>query len=105
MGHAIGHWEGDTLVVDTVGFNDKTWLDRVGHPHSEALHVVERFRRVDQNSLQDDITIEDPKAYTRPWTIHRMFKSMQQWGQLESICEDQGDWANFVKTVTAAPKK
>ena len=68
MGDSIGHWEGDTLVADTVNFNDKTWLDRIGHPHSDALHVVERIRRVDHDHLEDDITIDDPKAYTKPWT-------------------------------------
>ena len=68
MGDSIGHWEGDTLVADTVNFNDKTWLDRIGHPHSDQLHVIERIRRVDHEHLQDDITIDDPKAYTKPWT-------------------------------------
>ncbi len=66
LGDSIGHWDGDALVVDTIGFNDKTWLDRAGHPHSTDLHLVERIRRVDQNTLQDDLTIEDPKAYTKP---------------------------------------
>lgn len=70
MGHSTGKYEGDTLVVDTVGFNDKNWLDRVGHPHSEALHLVERFRRVNQNSMEYKVTIDDPKAYKKPWTIN-----------------------------------
>ena len=65
MGSSIGKWEGDTFVVDTIGFNDKTWLDRLGHPHSEELHLVERFRRVDANTLQIDLTIDDPKGCTR----------------------------------------
>jgi hypothetical protein len=68
MGHSIGKYEGDTLVVDTVGFNDKNWIDRQGHPHSDALHLVERFRRVNQNSLEYEVTINDPKAYIKPWT-------------------------------------
>src|SRR3984957_12650132 len=55
MGNSIGKWDGDTLVVDTIGFNDKTWLDMVGHPHSDALHVSERARRVDRNTLEDDL--------------------------------------------------
>lgn len=67
MGHSIGKYEGDTLVVDTVGINDKTWIDRVGHPHSDALHLVERIRRVN-NSLEYEYTIDDPKAYVKPWT-------------------------------------
>ena len=69
MGSSIGTWEGDTFVVDTIGFNDKTWLDRLGHPHSEELHLVERFRRVDANTMEIDLTIDDPKAYARPWTV------------------------------------
>jgi hypothetical protein len=68
MGHSIGKYEGDTLVVDTVGFNDKNWIDRQGHPHSDALHLVERFRRLNQNSLEYEVTINDPKAYKKPWT-------------------------------------
>jgi hypothetical protein len=83
-------WEGDTLVVDVIGFNDKTWLDRIGHPHSNALHVVERIRRVDHGTLEDDITIDDPKAYKKPWTIQTTFELLQgaelDW---EGVCEDQ----------------
>ena len=68
MGHSIGKYEGDTLVVDTVGFNDKNWIDRNGHPHSDALHLVERIRRLNQNSLEYEFTVNDPKAYKKPWT-------------------------------------
>ena len=67
MGHSIGKWDGDTLVVDTVGLNDRTWLDRVGTPHSDALHVVERFRRVNHNTLEIEFLFDDPKAFTKPW--------------------------------------
>src|SRR6266852_9935603 len=73
MGHSTGKWEGDSFIVDTIGFNDKTWLDRLGHRHSEDLHVIERFRRVDHDTLQDDITIEDPKTLTMPWKTHVIF--------------------------------
>jgi hypothetical protein len=90
MGDSIGKWEGDTLVVDTIGFNDKTWLDRIGHPHSEALHVVERIRRVDQATLEDAITIDDPKAYKKPWTVQTTFELRPghdlNW---EGVCEDE----------------
>jgi hypothetical protein len=72
-GESVGHYEGDTLVVDSIGFNDKTWLDRVGRPHSEDLHLVERFRRVTRDSLQLDVTFDDLKAYTKVWTGRRMF--------------------------------
>jgi hypothetical protein len=66
MGYSTGRWEADTLVVDTVGFNDKSWLDRRGHPHSEALHLTERFRRRDVGNLEIEVTIDDPKAYVKP---------------------------------------
>lgn len=66
LGYSIGRWEGDALVVETVGFNDKTWLDGFGHPHSEAMKLTERFRRRDFGHMDIDITIDDPKAYTKP---------------------------------------
>lgn len=68
-GHSVGHWEGDTLVVDTIGFNGKTWLDMAGHPTSEKLHVIERYSRPSYGTLRNHITIEDPEYYTRPWDV------------------------------------
>jgi hypothetical protein len=67
LGDSVGHWEGDTLVVDAIGFNDETWLDQDGHPHTEALHVVERFTRTDEMTLHYEATIDDPQSYTKPW--------------------------------------
>jgi hypothetical protein len=88
MGDSIGKWEGDTLVIDVIGFNDKTWLDRAGHPHSDALHVTERMRRVNHDTLSDEITIEDPKAYSKPWTAQIGFQLQPgltlDW---EGVCE------------------
>jgi len=69
MGYSTGHWDGDTLVVQTAGYNDRTWLDLTGHPHSEALRVTERFHRLTTGQMQIDMTLDDPKTYTRPWTI------------------------------------
>ncbi len=87
MGYSVGKWEGDTLVVDTVGSNDKTWLDSLGHPHSEALHVVERIKRVDHDTLQIAFTLEDPKAYTKPWTTaSRTFKLKPSYDLTEEFC-------------------
>jgi hypothetical protein len=86
LGDSIGWWEGNTLVIDTVGLNDKTWLDQVGHPHSDALHVVERVRRIDPDTLQDDVTIDDPKAYKKPWTGRQIFKLRPTWHLLEYVC-------------------
>lgn len=91
MGHAIGRYEGDTFVVDTVGFNDKTWLDRVGHPHSEALHVIERIRRVSPTILQDDITIDDPKTYTHTWGGQKTWKLSPGQELLEDVCLDMNN--------------
>jgi len=67
MGHSIGRWDGDTLVADTVGLTDRTWVDRIGTPHSEALRVVERFRRTEQDRLEVEFRFEDPEAFTRAW--------------------------------------
>ena len=92
LGHAIGHWEGATLVVDTVGLTDKSWLDTAGHPHSDALHVVERIRRVDHDTLENTLTFEDPKTYTRPWssTIIYKLRTGADWALKEDIaCEDK----------------
>jgi hypothetical protein len=69
-GDSIGKWDGDTLVVDSVGFNDKFWFDFAGHPHTEKLHVIERYRRPDAGRLDYDVTIEDAGAYTKPFVMH-----------------------------------
>ena len=71
MGNPLGWWEGDTLVIDSVGFNGKTWIDRAGLPSSDQLHVIERISRPEQNKLRVDITVDDPKAYTKPVTGFR----------------------------------
>ncbi len=71
MGHSIGHWEGDTLVIDSVGFDDRSWLDSQGHAHTERMHVIERFRRPDLGHLEIEFTIDDPGAYAKPWKIIR----------------------------------
>jgi hypothetical protein len=68
MGDSVGHWEGDTLVIDVVGFNDKTWLDQDGHPHTDALHLIERYTRTDEMTLHYEAIIDDPKAYTKTWS-------------------------------------
>jgi hypothetical protein len=73
-GHSIGWYEnGDTLVVDTVGLNDKVWLDEAGHPQTEQMHMIERYKRVDQDTLRLDLTLDDPGAYTRPWSTFKNF--------------------------------
>jgi hypothetical protein len=69
MGDSVGHWEGDTLVVDVIGFNDKTWLAGTGTFHTDALHITERYTRVDKDQINYEVTIEDPNVLTRPWTL------------------------------------
>jgi hypothetical protein len=104
LGDSIGKWDGDTLVVDTVGFNDKTWVDRAGHPHSTDMHLVERIHRVDKNTLTDDISIEDPKAYTKPWGGQITFQLHPTWNITEMVCEDNVNFDDFLKNE-AKPKK
>jgi hypothetical protein len=104
MGDSIGHWEGDTLVADTLNFNDKTWLDRMGHPHSDALHVVEHIRRVDHDHLVDDLTIEDPKAYTKPWTARLTFVLKPKWTLQEQFCEDEDSFLGIENRETTPAK-
>ena len=102
MGDSIGKWEGDTLVVDSTGFNDKTWLDVAGHPHSEAMHIVERMRRADHDTLLIDIAIDDPQAYTAPLKTQRKYILKPGWNIMEYICEDnQVAFNNFEKQVGA----
>ena len=71
-GHSIGHWEGDTLVVDRVGFEEGVWLDQEAHPHSDKLHVTERYRRVDLGHLETEVTVEDPGVLAKPWILKRV---------------------------------
>ena len=83
MGQSTGRWDGDTLVVDTIGFNDQTWFDRAGNFHSEALHVIERFTRKSPDVLDYEVTIEDPKVFTRPWKIQMpLYRRQDQNAQL-----------------------
>ena len=91
MGHSIGKWDRDTLVVDTVGINAKSsWIDRAGTPHSELLHVIERFRRPDHDTLEVQFLFEDPKAYTKPWGGKKVYKLGGGWDiQEHVVCEEQ----------------
>ena len=88
LGYSTGKWEGDTLVVDTKGFNGKFWLDQLGKPATEALHVIERFRRKDFGHMDIQITIDDPKAYTKPWTVTEEVHLLTNTELMESICNE-----------------
>lgn len=96
-GHSIGHWEGDTLVVDTIGLNGRNWLDRVGRPESAQMHIVERIRRTDDKTLQVDLRFDDPKSYTKPWTAQIGFQLHPDWDILEHVCEDNLAFESFEK--------
>jgi hypothetical protein len=89
-GNSTGTWEGDTLVIDSVGFKDKlTWLDDDAHPHSDAMHVVERWTRTDADHLAHSVTVEDPKFYTKPFTFSRVFVAMDPGQELyEMACDE-----------------
>ena len=97
MGDSVGRYAGDTFVIDTIGFNDKTWLDHTGHPHSDALHVVERFRRTDPNTLELAVTVEDPKAYTKSFSGKKYFVATSS-PMEEAICA-YSEYDAFQKSV------
>ncbi len=106
-GHSIGRWDGTTFVVDTVGFNDKTWVDWSGLLHTEALHVIERYQRLDHDTMRLDITVDDPKAYTQSFTAKRMFK-LKPWDIGEDICnhsDEQHFRQGIVQPATTPGKK
>ena len=88
LGHSTGRWEGKTLVVDTVGFNERFWIDRFGLPHTHLLRVVERFTRVDETTLKYEATIDDPGAYTAPWTSGVLIRWNASQELFEYVCQD-----------------
>ncbi|HEY7441542.1 MAG TPA: hypothetical protein VH701_03910 [Vicinamibacterales bacterium] len=88
MGYSRGRWAGDTLIVETKGFNDLTWLDDAGHPHSEQMKVTERIRRPSFGELLVEITIEDPKAYAKPWTLTQAFRLLADAELIEYVCNE-----------------
>jgi hypothetical protein len=91
-GDSVGKWEGNTLVVDTIGLKDKTWVDNGGLPHSEAMHLVERIRRIDHDTLMDDMTIEDPMAFTKPITAQQTYKLKPGWEIQEYVCTENNKY-------------
>jgi hypothetical protein len=107
-GDSRGHWEGDTLVVDVTNQNDKTWFDMAGNFHSADIHVVERYVPVDANTFRYSATIEDPKVYTRPWTMSFLVGRNRSatFEQLEFACvEGEMDLQHYVTDTGAPPKK
>jgi len=96
LGYSVGKWEGDSLVVDTIGFNDRGWLDARGHTHSEALHLTERFHRLDFGHMEVRLTIDDPETYTRPFTVLLKQRLQADTDLLESYCAENEKDATHV---------
>jgi hypothetical protein len=97
MGYSVGHWEGETLVVTTAGYNDRTWLDADGHPHTESLRTTERFHRKDFGHLELSETFDDPKAYAKAWTVNVIGELTADSDLLEYVCrENEKDSAHMV---------
>jgi hypothetical protein len=96
FGYSIGRWEGDTFVAETTGFNDKSWLDDGGHPHTDTLLVTERFRRRDFGHMDIQFTIDDPKTYTKPFTVDVAFALQPDTEFIEDICDNERDQPHMV---------
>jgi hypothetical protein len=100
MGYSIGRWDGDTFVVTTAGYNDRSWLDFIGHPHSDALRVTERFRRTDFGHMQLEMTFDDPKTYVRPFTIKLNVSFVADDDLIEYVClENERDRGKLVGRI------
>lgn len=112
MGESIGHWDGDTFIVDTIGFNDKSWLDFYGDPHSDQLHLIERYRRPDRDTLTMQLVVDDPKAYTKTWTgdtkIYKLLKGKEaSMEELFCVYSEENAFTNRIRMPAAGkePKK
>jgi hypothetical protein len=105
LGNSVGRWEGDTLVVDTIGFNDKTWLAGTGTFHTDALHTVERFTRVDKDQINYEITMEDPNVFTKPWKLTSTLMLREGTRLEEMVCaENNIDLDRYEKLLTEGVK-
>jgi hypothetical protein len=103
-GDSVGHWEGDTLVVDTIGLMDRTTIDHVGMPHSEQLHVISRIRRLDKETLEVRVTMDDPQTFVSPWTRRVIYKRAKPDERLEeSLCDNQRNGVDSEGHATFGP--
>jgi len=102
-GHSVGHWEGNTLVVDTVGFNDKFWFDYKGHPHTEKLHTIEHYTRTDLGHMSIEVTIDDPGAYAKPFTTIGRATLMPGTELMEYICQENNQDLPLLEGPTRGP--
>ena len=102
-GYSVGRWEGDTFVVESNGFNDRLWLDYYGDPHSEELHLTERYQRLDKDTLSIQVTIDDPKAYTKPWVgkpIRFSLRPRVEIGEWYCTIEDESKFSEKIRFPT-----
>jgi hypothetical protein len=105
MGYSVGHWEGDELVVESAGFNDRTWLDFAGHPHTDALRMTERYRRRDFGHMDLQVTLEDPNAYSKPWTVSAGGMLAPDTELLEYVClENEKDRQHLIGRTSEEKK-
>ena len=105
MGYSVGRWEGDTLVVESTGFNERSWMDMGGHPHTESLHTSERFRRTSFGRIELQVTFDDPKAYKKPWSVSFDANLAPDTEMIEFVCaENEKDRAHLIGR-TAEEKK
>ena len=101
MGYSVGRWEGDTLVVDSFGFNDRTWLDARGLPHTEALRTTERYQRRTFGQLQVELTVTDPGAFAKSWTVTYDLQFQPDTEMVEGVCEDKTHWIGRLSDARA----
>ena len=104
LGYSVGKWDGDSLVVDTTGFNDRGWLDARGHTHSEALHITERFHRLDFGHMEVQMTIDDPQTYHRPFTIKLKQHLLPDTDVLEAFCAENERDLPHIEASSGPPR-
>jgi hypothetical protein len=105
LGYSTAHWDGDTLVVETEGFNDRTWLDMIGHSHSEALHLTERYHRRDYGHMDVEMTFNDPVMYTRPFTIKFTHELIPDSDIIEAYCNENEKDRPHIQGLKEVPAK
>jgi hypothetical protein len=105
MGYSVGRWEGDTLVVDSFGFNDRTWLDGRGLPHTDALRTTERYTRRNFGQLQVELTVTDPGAFANAWTMTYALEFQADTEMIESVCEERSRWIGRLSDVEQSAVK
>ncbi len=102
-GHSVGKWDGDTLVIDSIGFNDKFWFDFRGHPHTEQLHTIERYTRPSLGTLTNEVTIDDPGSYSKPFTLTFNARLMPKGELMEYICQENNQDVNHIQGGAGVP--